>query len=375
MAAVNSICEAKVIYAGIDSLDLSAGVFKYETDLSVIASAKELAQTNGRGFGTVELAGIAFSVEAKGKERYKFSLTNHDLGVRICDKPGGGRHFPEVLVSCRSAFLHRHGWKAAIERVTQWLKQWALIGGIQVSRLDIFRDVQTPLPTLGEDFRGVVTRAKKKTGHGEHREGGMAFRWDQVGLQRSGYTVGKGDLLCRIYDKGMEILKTGKDWFRDLWKQNGWVEGEAVTRIEFQCRRKFLKTMGIDLITDIENGLADLWVYLTGQWLTIREVGNGLQRTRWKLTGFWQVVQAAVDLFGMICGVTRCKQVRSSIRTAIKQLQGRISSYAAWACAAAGVNDPSYGREYALCSLQDWVIQPGFLEAVNRKRISYSSVS
>ena len=117
--------------------------------------------------------------------------------------------------------------------------------------------------------------------------------------------------MCRIYDKTLEIIRSGKKWFEHLWSDNGWEKGKTVTRIEFQCRRKVIRMMGIVTIGDLFSTVPDLWKYLAVEWLAIRTIQKDSHRTRWPATQFWRIVQYSVVLFGQTTGVSRIKQLRA----------------------------------------------------------------
>lgn len=107
----------------------------------------------------------------------------------------------------------------------------------------------------------------------------------------SGFTVGRGNpMLARIYNKSLEIKKSGKTWFHQIWLDNGWDQQSDVWRVEFQLRRQVLKELKI---IDFETFLSkqdELWVYLTQQWLTIRNPSND-NVSRWKLKRKWKLIQ------------------------------------------------------------------------------------
>jgi hypothetical protein len=63
------------------------------------------------------------------------------------------------------------------------------------------------------------------------------------GTKLTGYTIGGGDMLCRIYDKGDKIAKYGKLWFTEIWAKNGWNPGTSVTRIEFRYHLDMLRKL------------------------------------------------------------------------------------------------------------------------------------
>lgn len=145
-----------------------------------------------------------------------------------------------------------------------------------------------------------------------------------VGVLESGYSFGRGNLMIRIYDKLLEIDHSQKIWFRDLWKKHGWDGESSVTRVEFQMRREFLKSMQVDTMQDLEVKLADLWAYVTN-WLTLRDPNpKDRNRSRWPLKPFWDLVSKAdtVSLFGNMTGVMRITQRKPRFRSLEKFARG-----------------------------------------------------
>ena len=72
-------------------------------------------------------------------------------------------------------------------------------------------------------------------------------------------------LQMRLYNKSVKIKKDGSEerwlliWFTE--------DPENVWRIEFQIRRAVLKQFRINTIDDLQKQKADLWKYVTGEWI------------------------------------------------------------------------------------------------------------
>ena len=239
------------------------------------------------------------------------------MDIRIAKDARSGVNYPEIQVRFKSAFLWRHGWQKAIKMVDDWIRSWAEIKDIKISRLDLAVDFMGALPVLSSELTEVVTRIKKKKGYcvsGQYNEG-----WDRIG-----YTFGEKDLMGRIYDKRKEIGRSDKKWFEPLWKANGWEQGNPVTRVEFQIRRKIIKQMGICALEDLNTKIPGLWEYLSEEWLSIRVVGKDSHRTRWAISDFWLMVQSAAGLFGNVTEVSRLKQLKAKGET-LRRLQEGMS--------------------------------------------------
>ncbi|HEU5198093.1 MAG TPA: hypothetical protein VFU32_00575 [Ktedonobacterales bacterium] len=98
---------------------------------------------------------------------------------------------------------------------------------------------------------------------------------------------------CCIYDKTAEVKVHHKEWFYEIWKQNGWDGEMPVTRIEFRYERECLREMGIDDPYELLDQLDSLWAYSTQQWLrhTVRSADTN--QSRWAVSAVWRVVQQA----------------------------------------------------------------------------------
>lgn len=152
------------------------------------------------------------------------------------------------------------------------------------------------------DIRGVISRAKSKAKH---------FVSDEfsIGKKFSGFTIGRGGpLLARIYNKSLEITKSSKTWFKDIWLENGWNEVKDVWRVEFQKRRRVLKEFSISNIDDLQEKEKGLWAYLTECWLVLKKPSAD-NVSRWSLTPKWQLVQSAGDI-----NITASPLVREAVK-------------------------------------------------------------
>ncbi|MBA7704242.1 hypothetical protein ES703_113044 [subsurface metagenome] len=226
----------KVLIAGIDTLEIGYCIARYQLsqeEWDILKEAKESAQSTlyEKGSG-VRFRGYDFTVLRTGSWRYKFILSNEDLDVRIFVDAKSGEHFPELKIRFRSQFLWRHNWKDAVRKVDEWIRTWAYVTQVKISRIDITADIMGKLPVLSPELREVVTRARKRRVFG-------TFERYSDGYETSGYKLGKNDLSCRIYDKTKEVSISGKKWFENLWSKKDWEKGKVVTRVEFQCRIVF----------------------------------------------------------------------------------------------------------------------------------------
>jgi hypothetical protein len=359
------------LIAGIDTLEIGYCIVRYELsqeEWEMLQEAKERAQSTLYDKGTgVRFRGYDLMVLRTGSGRYKFILSNEDLDIRIFVDARSGEHFPELKVRFKSQLLWRHGWQFAVRKVDEWIRTWTYVIEVKISRIDITVDFMGKLPILSPELREVVARPRKR------REFGTYERYSD-GNKPSGYRFGENDLSCRMYDKTKEVNISGKKWFERLWTKKGWIKGEVVTRVEFQCRRKIIRSMQMRTIEELFLKVPDLWKYLTSEWLTIRIIHNDSHRTRWPITDFWQVVQSACSCFGQVIGVSRLKQMRASKDILERNLRGYVFSLAALAMKSLPGSDVAYGKRYMVYFLESVIEDFNFEQEVQKRRHKYDSM-
>lgn len=360
----------KPLIAGIDTLEIGYCISNYklsENEWIRIADAKESAQSTLYDAGTcIKFRGYDFTVLRTGSGRYKFILSNEDVDIRIFMDARSGSNFPELRVRFKSQFLWRHGWQEAVRKMDEWIRFWAEVVEVKISRIDIMVDFMGVLPTLSPELTEVVTRSRKK------REFGTYERYAE-GKKANGYRFGANELMCRIYDKTAEILRSDKKWFEHLWSENGWEKGQAVTRIEFQCRRKIIRQMQIETKIDLFNIVPDLWKELT-EWLTIRIIQNDSHRTRWPISEFWKVVQSSVSLFGRLSGVNRLKQLKAKKDNLESHARGYLLNLTAMASKSLAGSDTEYGKRYIEYFIWKLLNEPDLEQEIEKRKHKYDSM-
>ena len=198
----------------------------------------------------------------------------------------------------------------------------------------------------------------------------------QAGYCAKDLKIGYVDLRRAFYeyDKTKEMNISGKKWFEYLWSKSDWEKGEAVTRVEFQCRRKVVRMMQMRTIGELFLKVPDLWRYLTAEWLTIRINQKDSHRTRWSITEFWQVVQSAGSCFGEVTGVSRLKQMHSSRDILERNLRGYVYSLTALVMKSQIRSDIGLGRVYLEHFLWELLNDPDFEQEVQKRKHKYDSM-
>jgi hypothetical protein len=291
----------KTLITGIDTLDMGYCIDQYICYPEMFAEIEEAKQKASEKEidGGYTLYGRDFMVKPFGAGRYDYILINDNIKLTICKYPTGGQKYPEVRVAYGSPFLWNGYWYENVKEFEKWLNEWAQVVDSKASRCDLTTDINAELPIFDNNYTGLITRAKKKTD----------FRIDKhhSGRKNTGYSIGKGSLMCRIYPKDYEAKISQKEYFYTLWEANGWDGKSPVTRFEFQCRRKYLKEWSVNSIEDINNQAPDLWKYNTEKWISIRQPGKDVEHhaNRWPKTELWDTVIDSGKNFGDLSGVTR----------------------------------------------------------------------
>jgi hypothetical protein len=231
----------------------------------------------------------------------------------------GGKIFPEVFTQLNSGFLWGNGYDLAYQKCRQWLGGWASIEGEKINRVDLCADLEMTLPVL-DVKKGIVTRARKKVDYTE-------IEHFTNGCRDTGYRIGQGDLMARIYNKSYEIKGSEKFWFKDIWERGGWDGQTDVTRIEYQARRPLLKSYKVSSYEEMITLLPDMWRYMTCDWLVVKEHNlDDSNHRRWRTSDMWETVQGIRNQFGECLGVLPYKRKEAKIEPLMAQIKGLIAS-------------------------------------------------
>lgn len=247
-------------------------------------------------FGEYRFAVASSGFSAGGYVAYQLTGSGIRLGVASTRTPYG--ETPNLYVRMGSAVLM---YNDGIEPVWWYVQEVikAMGGELlwhKVSRVDLCVDLwDVEVRDLHNEYReGCVTRAKYK----------VTYEW---GLSLSGFVLGKGDVQLRIYDKRLESERDPTKWDILLARRcpEDW-DGRVCTRVEFQLRREFLKSFGVETLDDwvsFRGGVAD---YLVTEWCRICEpITDRTHTTRAALSTLWERVKEEFSLWTGDCGFVK----------------------------------------------------------------------
>jgi hypothetical protein len=160
----------------------------------------------------------------------------------------------------------------------------------------------------------------------------------------TGFQFGRGGVVMRGYDKGFELLDDGNckktNFFQNYFnvdfletvqdeKTKEKIKKTVVWRLEYQLRREYLRSVGVNTLADFLLKKDEMWSYLVQEWVflstgnVVRSNGHGSAKGS-PMHECWKVyLNDAVP-------ITRCAPVRSSSGTdrVMRQGIGCLFSYA-----------------------------------------------
>jgi hypothetical protein len=309
-----------VLASGVDSLYVS---FKGEVGAGRLDDL-ELLKVRAQETGQTQVIHWAHErktlVQPSGWGSYRYWLRCGDFDVFV----GRGRSLPAVYARIASEFIHEVGPVSALADLRSFVGT-VLPGHTDetvCSRVDIYADFQGWVPR-SEDYDHFITRSRRNTCHSVVHYDGRRF---------TGFTFGRDAMVARLYDKGLEIVHSGKDWMREVW--GGRLDPTApVWRLEFQLRRDVLAECSLTTPEDVVGQRQGLWAYAM-EWLSLREPTPGATRTRWPVAPAWSQLRRSE------AGVAYSPLVRKRIREHDEAVLIRgLTGYASSLAAVTGVSD------------------------------------
>lgn len=306
-----------------------------------------------------QIGSRTFLVQPKGRKFYELQLTHSDWIMWWTDyeKPG----VPPVLVSISSEYLWAVGAAEAVKQVYITLRLAGLDPkGDKCSRVDFMLDY-TGRPLEISDMYDIVCSSRKRMpldgqflaadetlgrvgqklrDHGRDPELEQEIRRYFIhrgrAVEMTGIVVALGQPLSwRGYNKTLEIERvSGKWWFHELWRANGWIEdpetGELpqVWRSEFQLRREVITDLEpllarpLSSFRDVIDHAGAVWLFLTEEWLTFRNRRKDKNVSRCPVRRWWQAVARPALHWDwtQVDPVTRLRNLRSAKRKVLDSM-------------------------------------------------------
>ena len=274
-----------IVGAGVDSLYLSVPGEMKPGPQTRLHRLKEQAQARDpeiRALAQYRGHDWIFDVSDKGARLFSYVLTDPRYRIELA-RPSVTLPLAHAQVS--SAALAAYGVARCVADLLVVLADVGEIKGeAVVSRADLFVDVTTDCDLTRLEDEQWLTRAQSKA------------RYSEQG-QRSGHAIGRGgDISLRLYNKTLEMQRSGKDHAKRQWLQRGWDGHSPVWRVEAQVRRNALQQFGIRSVDELVRRIGELWRYVVEVWCRL-VVPNPSDQTpsRWPTHPFWAAVSSAPD--------------------------------------------------------------------------------
>ena len=203
---------------------------------------------------------------------YPLVIENGDFKIEM-----GEFNKPNFYVKYSSQALWRESAFLLHEKFLQWISSvdYRPYHREGISRVDFSFDYNLPSMDFNED--SFVSYSSIDSKHRRDR-------------QAQTFTMGKGDIVLRVYDKVAEIKqKSDKVWFYLLWEQD-----ENVWRIEWEAKKTVLRQYGIVTFDDLKTKQGDLLHYLATEHDTLRIPNDDSNTSRWPLHPLWIDLQARI---------------------------------------------------------------------------------
>lgn len=281
----------KPLRFGVDSLYLSYHGQLAEDwnikldDLKTKAQSEDEAE---QALAQVSIGAHIFEVRDKGVPRFPYVLVDNCYFIKINRKQS--KTLPMAHVQISSEYLAAVGLEAAENDLRIVVNTLGMIDGVAtVSRADLFLDFACTNNLAVIEQPDWITRASL-----------MAKYYDcRLEEPFTGWVIGMGgNLHARLYEKVVEIVKKSrKTYLMELWLVNGWQPGEKVWRMEFQTEKQTLKELGIISLPDLLGKQAELWHYLTHDWLRLSIPSTtDTKRDRWPNHPLWDAIAGVYAL-------------------------------------------------------------------------------
>lgn len=245
-------------------------------NFKLLAQQKEaIRQSRKRDPLPVVIGNMEFFLHPYGSSSgYPLIISNRDFKIEM-----GELNMPNFFVTFSSEALWRESAFALHEKFMNWVRSagYEKLKDETLSRVDFCFDYKLPEIDFNED--SFVSYSKKDS---KHRECGKVQT----------FTIGRGDIVLRIYDKVAEInQQSDKVWFYTLWG-----EKEDVWRIEWQVRKSILRNFGISSFDNLKERQGNLLNHLAYEHDTLKIANGDSNRSRWPLHPLWKDLQGKIDV-------------------------------------------------------------------------------
>jgi hypothetical protein len=276
---------------GVDTFWIRLEVDLHEEARAQVENARLMTRAGDRR--RVDVGVIRFAIEREcvrhGQQYFPVALKNGRFGV-VGILPSKSEDSPSIVLikfDCRSLWTTPGGALTLWRVARKWISQIAHVKSAEVVKLALTADFIGLHPLDRDRARFVGNGARHvESFHDRGRFTGFEFG-------------AKQGIRATIYDKTLEIVKSGKEWMHEVWDPSA--KDHAVWRVEPVFNAGALKTRPFLRSTDPESVLGSLralWIDATGSadhggWLRLARKTRDPNRARWPVSRAWERVQRA----------------------------------------------------------------------------------
>lgn len=231
---------------GVDSLYLS---YPGQLSQSVDADLRELkaiaqARDDLAAKAQFTLGDHIFEVKDKSSGLFPFTIEDDAFQIRF--SAHHAKSMPMAYVKVSSRYLSHKTPAEAEAHLRGLLAPLGDMDAPKVSRIDLFVDFASSVDMESWTRSAWVTKASSVSQYAQDQ----SF---------TGWLVGAGSaLMARLYNKQIEIKKSGKQYLEPLWRESGWDSVEPVWRLEFQFKREVLDQLSLSSLPSVLGNLNGL---------------------------------------------------------------------------------------------------------------------
>lgn len=299
------------------SLDFEDYTLGNKDLLEKLADSKEEAKIDRLKEVTVNFGGRKFKILPNGSRFHSYILHNDNLEIKLARHRSKSRNNFPVSIRLKSLYLWEKGFLNAYMETIDFIEN-TIKGEIiadKISRADLccHTDELFPCPDL-KLWRGNFRKVE-------------LFTFNRAITGFSFGTFAEKNVMCRIYDKTLEIKSSNKTWFNEIWKKEN-MNINNVWNVEFQVGRKFFKDHNIDNCQDFILKMRGIWEKLTKSWINYIE-NDDSNISRCSIRQEWKNIQNAYLNYCLQEPIKREEQKNYDAEKLIPLLVGVLTSYGA----------------------------------------------
>lgn len=310
-----------MLISNIDSFFFSIDFDNYDIDnqelISTLDDKKQIAKEDRLIDVMVEFGGRKFKILPNGSRFHSYILHNDNLEIKLAKHRSKSKNNFPVAIRLKSLYLWEKGFLNAYMETMDFIKE-NIKGSIiadKISRADLccHTDELFPCPDL-------------RLWRGKFRNVEM-FTFNRA---ITGFSFGSfkdKNVMCRVYDKTLEIKNSGKTWFNGIWEKEN-MNINNVWNVEFQVGRKFFKDHDIDSCQDFIVKMRGIWEKLTKNWINYIELDDS-NISRCTVREEWENIQNAYLDYCLQEPIKRKEQKNYDAKKLVPLLVGILTSYGA----------------------------------------------